>query len=107
MKTEGDFAAFVPLPQLQLMRKIGRAAQERAAPCLADFSLSAGDRTVTFRFGVDFVEGNERLRWTPAGIDKLLSAGLWKREFDERGNLRSKPVTPETAMQLPGVRLLT
>jgi hypothetical protein len=107
MKTEGDFAAFVPLPQLQLMRRLGRTAHEKAERCLADFRLAAGDRNVTFRFGVDFVEGNDRLRWTPAGIDKLLAAGLWKREFDSRGNLRSKPVTPETAMRLPGMQLLT
>jgi hypothetical protein len=107
MKTERHVAAFVPLPQLQLMRRIGKVRTGKAERCLADFRLSAGDQNVTFRFGVDFVEGNDRLRWTPAGIDKLLAAGLWKREFDRCGNLRSKPATPEMAMQLPGVQLLT
>jgi hypothetical protein len=105
MKTE-DFAAFVPLPQLQLMRKIGSTRREKVERCLADFRLSAAEQDVTFRYGLDFVEGNDRLRWTPAGIDKLLAAGLWRREFDGRGNLKSKPVTPEAAMKLPGAQLL-
>jgi hypothetical protein len=72
---------------------------------MEDFKFSVGQQNVIFRYGVDFVEGN-RLRWTPAGIDKLLAAGIWRREFDQRGNLKSKPVTPEAAMKLHGARPL-
>jgi hypothetical protein len=27
---------------------------------------------------------------------------MWRREFDQRGNLKSKPVTPEAVMKLRG-----
>jgi hypothetical protein len=104
-----ELSPFLPLPQLQFMRKVGRtdARTKRVERHMGDFKCSAGQQNVTFRYGVDFVEGNDRLRWTPAGIDKLLAAGLWRREFDRRGNLKSKPVTPEAAMKLPGARPCT
>jgi hypothetical protein len=50
-------------------------------------------RKHTFLFGVHFTDGNDRLVWTPEGITKLIDVGLWRREFDRRGNLRSKPPT--------------
>ena len=86
------------------MRKIGRSEPrpKKAQRRIGDFRFTAGQQNVTFRYSVDFIEGNDRLRWTPLGIDKMLAAGLWRREFDGNGNLKSKPMTPETVMNLPG-----
>ncbi len=55
-----------------------------------DFNIRVRDQTMTFQFGVHFVEGESRLCWTLAGIEKLIAAGLWRREFDWQGKLRSK-----------------
>jgi hypothetical protein len=98
----GELAPFLPLTQLQFMRKAGSSGRgiEKAERRMGDFEFSVGEQKLTFRYGIDFVEGNNRFCWTPAGIDKLLAVGLWRREFDGRGNLKSKPVTVEAAMKL-------
>jgi hypothetical protein len=70
---------------------------ERGA--MRDFSLRVGNTTAVFRFGIEFVEGDGRLCWTMAGIDRLIAVGLWRRGFDLRGNLKSKPITVEAAMR--------
>jgi hypothetical protein len=70
---------------------------------MRDFTISVNGETVTFRFGVDFAEGENRLCWTLSGIEKLISGGLWRREFDRRGNLLSKPVPVETLMRKAGL----
>lgn len=64
--------------------------------------MRVGGEPATFRFGVDFAEGEHRLCWTLPGIDKLIGLGLWKREFDGRGNLVSKPVSVEALMRKVG-----
>ena len=104
----GALQSFLPLTQLQSMRKAASAGREndKAERHMGDFELSVGEQKSTFRYGIDFAEGNNRFCWTPAGIDKLLAVGLWRREFDQRGNLKSKPVTVEAAMRLPGARPL-
>jgi hypothetical protein len=60
---------------------------------MPEFSLNIGGRKHVFLFGIHYVEGNDRFCWTEAGIKKLINAGLWRREFDGRGNLKSKPPT--------------
>jgi hypothetical protein len=72
----------------------------RASPVVTDFTITFGRRKATFCLGIDFCEGENRLCWTLAGLDKLIGVGLWKREFDRRGNLISKPMTVEMAMKL-------
>jgi hypothetical protein len=67
---------------------------------MRNFTLTLGKSTATFRFGVDYAEGDNRFCWTLAGIEKLIACGLWKREFDKCGNLKSKPMTVEAAMKL-------
>ena len=59
------------------------------------FTITVGRSTATFRFGDDFTDGENRFCWTLQGLDKLIGLGLWKREFDRRGNLKSKPPTVE------------
>jgi hypothetical protein len=54
-------------------------------------TLSLDGRKHTFLYIVHFVDGNDRLVWTPDGIKKLINVGLWRREFDSRGNLKTKP----------------
>jgi hypothetical protein len=54
-----------------------------------------------FRFGPDFTGGETRLCWTAQGLEKLIEIGLWQREFDKRGNLKSKPLGVEARMNLP------
>jgi hypothetical protein len=66
-----------------------------------DFKLTNNSFFATFFEEHDFVEGEDRLCWTMAGLSKLIALGLWRREFDCRGNLKSKPMTVETAMKLP------
>ncbi len=102
MEIEPEFPSFVPLPKLQA-RRAAKSGTKLQSPerSMVDFKLEG----VTFRYGVDFVDGNERLRWTPAGIDKLIAARLWTREFDQRGNLKTKPPTPHAAMKLPGAHV--
>jgi hypothetical protein len=65
-----------------------------------DFSLNLDKRTATFQFELDFTEGVDRLCWTPTGIEKLIKLGLWKRQFDRRGNLITKPMAVETLMRV-------
>jgi hypothetical protein len=65
-----------------------------------DFDVRIGKVTATFRINVDFDEGEDRLCWTLSGLEKLIGLGLWRREFDKRGNLLSKPMSVETAMLL-------
>jgi hypothetical protein len=69
---------------------------------MRDFTLRVGDYPTRFRFGVDFTEGERRLCWTLPGINKLIQLGLWKREFDGRGNLISKPMRVEILMRKAG-----
>jgi hypothetical protein len=104
----GELAPFLPLTQLQFMRKAAGAGRDtkKAERRMGDFEFCVGEQKSTFRYGIDFVQGNNRFCWTPAGIDKLLAVGLWRREFDQRGNLKSKPVTVEAARKLPGARPL-
>jgi len=66
-----------------------------------DFKVSNNSFFTTFFAEHDFVEGEDRLCWTMAGLNKLIALGLWKREFDSRGNLKSKPMTVEAASKLP------
>jgi hypothetical protein len=70
---------------------------------MRDFSIRARDQTVTFRFGVDFTEGESRLCWTLPGIEKLIAAGLMAEGIRPGGNLRSKPVAVVTLMREAGV----
>jgi hypothetical protein len=70
---------------------------------MRDFNVRVHDQLVTFQFGVHFVEGESRLCWTLPGIEKLIAAGLWRREFDRQGNLRSKPMSVEFLMRKAGV----
>jgi hypothetical protein len=70
---------------------------------MRDFTIRVNGEPVTFRFGVDFAEGENRFCWTLPGIEKLIAGGLWRREFDRRGNLRSKPVSVETLMRKAGL----
>jgi hypothetical protein len=69
-----------------------------------DFVLRTAKQTAVFRFGPDFTEGERRLCWTAKGIEKLIDLGLWQRELDARGNLKSKPIRVEAAMRLPIAR---
>ena len=55
------------------------------------FSISHIEGIETFRFGEDYCDGHERLHWTLRGIEKLIRLGLWRREYDLRGKLRSTP----------------
>ncbi len=71
---------------------------------MRDFTIRVQGEAVSFRFGIDFTEGERRLCWTLPGIDKLIAVGLWRREFDKRGNLRNKPVPVETLMREACVR---
>jgi hypothetical protein len=65
-----------------------------------------GTLIAVFHFGIDFSEGERRLCWTASGLDKLIELGLWRREFDKRGNLKTKPIRVEAAMKLPQARVL-
>jgi hypothetical protein len=67
---------------------------------MRDFTVTVDGRKQTFTFGLHFVEGNERDCWTPDGITKLINAGLWRREFDQRGNLKTKPPTVADVMRM-------
>ncbi len=69
-----------------------------------DFTVTLGRRKANFTFGTDFSEGENRLCWTLAGLDKLIALGLWRREFDRHGNLIAKPMTVEMAMKLLDLR---
>ena len=69
---------------------------------MQDFVVRIAKRVAIFRFGPDFTEGESRLCWTAKGLEKLIEIGLWRREFDKRGNLNSKPLRVEAAMKLPG-----
>ena len=71
---------------------------------MQDFKLTNNSFFATFFEGHDFAEGEDRLCWTMAGLNKLIALSLWHREFDQRGNLRSKPITVEAVMQLPNTR---
>jgi hypothetical protein len=55
-----------------------------------DFKLTNNSFFATFFEEHDFVEGEDRLCWTMAGLNKLIALGLWRREFDGRGNLKTK-----------------
>jgi hypothetical protein len=58
-----------------------------------DFKLTNNSFFATFFEEHDFVEGEDRLCWTMAGLNKLIALGLWRREFDGRGNLKTKAPT--------------
>ena len=75
---------------------------------MKDFVIQGriGNQAAIFRFGIDFCQGEQRLCWTKAGLDKLIELGLWRRELDARGNLKSKPIRVEAAMQLRNARVL-
>ena len=64
------------------------------------FSIAGNDRIETFRLGDDYGEGHDRLHWTLRGIEKLIRLGLWRREYDMRGKLKSKPPRVETIIEL-------
>ena len=76
---------------------------------MQDFVIQGrtGYDAAVFRFGLDFTEGEQRLCWTRSGLEKLIELGLWRREFDARGNLKTKPMRVEAAMQLRCARPLT
>ena len=76
---------------------------------MRDFVIQGltGNHAAVFRFGLDFTEGEQRLCWTRSGIEKLIELGMWRREFDARGNLKNKPLPVEAAMQLRNARLLS
>ncbi len=67
---------------------------------MEEFSFVIGKQRHVFRFGVHFAQGNERMVWTPDGITKLINCGLWRREFDKRGNLLSRPISVADAIRL-------
>jgi hypothetical protein len=69
---------------------------------MQDFKLTNNSFSASFFHSHDFAEGEDRLCWTMAGLYKLIALGLWRREFDQRGNLKSKPLTVEAAMKLSG-----
>jgi hypothetical protein len=71
---------------------------------MRDFTVRVRDQLVTFQFGVHFVEGEGRLCWTLPGVEKLIGHGLWKRQFDARGDLVSKPVRVEMLMRKAALR---
>jgi hypothetical protein len=64
------------------------------------FSIAGNDRIERFRLGDDYGEGHDRLHWTLRGIEKLIRLGLWRREYDMRGKLKSKPLRVEVLMEL-------
>ncbi len=51
------------------------------------------------------MEGEDRLCWTMAGLNKLIALGLWRREFDARGNLKTKAPTVMDLMRVARPRL--
>jgi hypothetical protein len=63
------------------------------------FTLSLGGQSETFRPAEDFSEGHDRLHWTLAGIEKLIRLGLWRREYDMRGKLKTKPPHVEMVIE--------
>ena len=71
-----------------------------------NFKLTNNSFFATFFEEHDFVEGEDRLCWTMAGLNKLIALGLWRREFDAPGNLKTKAMSVEAAMQLRNVRPL-
>jgi len=70
------------------------------------FTIRIGTREETFLPTEDFAEGHERLHWTLAGIEKLITLGVWKREYTLRGILKTKPPRVEKLLELapPGKR---
>lgn len=97
-----DPSIFLPLERLQWMRKKASARRMRAqlASRAREFTVRGPRNEVTFRYGVDFGDGNGRLCWTPTGITKLINVGLWRREFNDRGDLKSKPMSVEAVMEM-------
>jgi hypothetical protein len=73
---------------------------------MRDFVIRTSNVTAVFRFGLDFTEGEQRLCWTRSGLEKLIELDLWRREFDARGNLKTKPMRVEEALALPNARPL-
>jgi hypothetical protein len=63
------------------------------------FVISVGGKVETFRPNEDFNEGHERLHWSLEGIEKLIRLGLWHREYDLRGRLKSKPPQVEKVIE--------
>ena len=63
------------------------------------FTLSLSGQSETFRPAEDFSEGHDRLHWTLAGIEKLIRLGVWRREYDLRGKLKTKPPHVETVIE--------
>ena len=63
------------------------------------FTVSLGGQSETFRPAKDFSEGHDRLHWTLAGIDKLIRLGVWRREYDPHGKLKTKPPQVEMVIQ--------
>jgi hypothetical protein len=63
------------------------------------FTLSLGGQSETFRPAEDFSDGHDRLHWTLSGIEKLIRLGVWRREYDLRGKLRTKPPHVETVIE--------
>ena len=64
------------------------------------FTIRVGTREETFRPTEDFAEGHDRLHWTLAGIEKLITLGVWKREYTLRGILKTKPPRVEKLLGL-------
>jgi hypothetical protein len=69
-----------------------------------DFAVTTGNSTNTFRFGIDFVDGEDRFCWTASGLEKLIVLGLWERRLDRRGTVLEKPPTVEQLRRAPGAR---
>jgi hypothetical protein len=67
---------------------------------MQDFKLSNNSFFATFFEDHDFAEGEDRLCWTMVGLNKLIALGLWRREFDGPGNLKSKPPTVADLMRM-------
>jgi hypothetical protein len=66
---------------------------------MTPFTVSVSGKTETFLPADDFTEGHERLHWTLGGIEKLIKIGLWRREYDLRGKLKSKPPRVEAVIE--------
>jgi hypothetical protein len=66
---------------------------------MTPFTVSVGKMTETFWPIRDFAEGHDHFHWTLDGIEKLIRIGLWRRDYDLRGKLKSKPPRVEAVIE--------
>jgi hypothetical protein len=88
-------AIIVSIIAYLLNRSCVSAFNQRPASMIP-FTVSRSGKIETFLPAEDFSEGHDRVHWTLSGIEKLIKLGLWCREYDLRGNLKSKPPLVET-----------